>query len=43
MGYFRKQAKIDIPPQKKELSEIKPIFVVHITSDSLENIIHAGS
>ena len=43
MGYLRKQVKIDIPPQKKELSEFKPIFVVHITSESLGNIIHAGS
>ena len=32
MGYFRKQAKLTFPLKKKELSEFKPIFVVHITS-----------
>ena len=43
MGDFRKQAKLTFPLKKKESSEFKPIFVVHITSESLENIIHAGS
>ena len=32
MGYFRKKAKLTFPLKKKELSEFKPIFVVHITS-----------
>ena len=43
MGDFRKQAKLTFPLKKKESSEFNPIFIVHITSDSLENIIHAGS
>ena len=32
MGYFRKKAKLTFLLKKKELSEFKPIFVVHNTS-----------